>query len=788
MSSSFESGSNITPVQPNSLTGIATGDQTPIISDTDKSANMSGSSKKTKKRRNKAKRGKKAREERNGLVGSETTSEEARAREIGASALIDLSQMRLQENQYEPFIVDSNHSRTASQVQEAPRSFASQGIADTEYMSFEGSFESHRLEPPGLAYSADNYSSENIPVTVGETMMSAPVHPIPATGSPDYFVQSHGIYFGRRSESSSSFRSEPYPGYQVHVPQQQNPIFPQPYHYHQFDDGWREPYQHLYTPEASFNGAHGDPKLCTPFYPFSDYTHYNPLMMPYTPGAEYPPYDQPNMFYNNENSAPVEKNNIAPTVSGGCSSNAERRDFEGGSLSSVASPRSTPGREPVSQSVEADSSDSSCHIFDEDLEPVSSYLLGTFDSGEHADFRLILNSSSDHRPRVSLPLHSLIGSRSPLLRVLMQQPTDPNVYPREIHATAGDCFSRPFAFVLALQNLYGLPLLHQKQLYDYSVPAADHMFLGDQDFNSGQGFREIEKMNLILCYIAAAAFLAESRILRRGVRLATTAICWDTLEILLHFGIAVSDFSITPVSSEDDGQADWVDEADQQSDSSKTLSARATSPSEGNEEEAKAYSGKWCAYTLNQELKDVWARKLRDEALDFILENFPRGFKLDPDAQSWELPDILSVKDAPPVRLNNRRVSSVTFGSLASMKICEYGEEESVLSGVFLALPFKVLRKLFNMMKVRGILTMEIAGDIIAERERRRLRVVRTIRNKHDGPGCVAIAERDPIGWREEVRVFSGSISIERTWVGLEAPSVLEISPKKGASRSVSWA
>lgn len=134
LSSSSRPGSRMASEQPEfTLTEIVAGDQSQYLSDTEKSAKKPGHKRrqnKSSKNRNKRK-AKKEEEEYRKFMEELAVSVDARHREFGVKALLDLSGISRQGNHYEPFIVDSTNPRSTIQWQAGPGGFNSQYTGDT---------------------------------------------------------------------------------------------------------------------------------------------------------------------------------------------------------------------------------------------------------------------------------------------------------------------------------------------------------------------------------------------------------------------------------------------------------------------------------------------------------------------------------------------------------------------------------------------------------------------------------------------------------------------------------
>ncbi|OAT02333.1 uncharacterized protein BDCG_17487 [Blastomyces dermatitidis ER-3] len=764
------------------LTEVVTGDRDQTQLDTEKPVRKLAAKRKqskSSKNRNKRKAKKEAAE-------YQKSMEELAA--STATALIDHSHISRQGYRYEPFIVGSTQPQPASQWQFGQGSFNSQYTADTEPMSQVSGFEAYHPGHPYHSHStASHCSSPNASIPPGGIFMGAPGRLVPRATTPDpYMIQSHGIYFGSRSNSSPSLpSSETYSGYRGS--QLQIPPYPPSYRGSQYCHlpVLQDQTQPMHPPGTCCENGDALSRPCMRYFMFPNYP-YHPLIPQYRPTAECAQF-VPAMPFNEANGAQTGDNAIRRNGLQESITRAERSS-NGGSQN-VLNPLDfaqvcQQGPQPCTGPIVRRDVYSSRYHSDEELEPVAVHILETFRSGQYADFRLILNSSAEHCPPVSFPVHSLIASRSPHLKKLMKA-MDAATRPREIHLGAAASFSHPFAFGMALQHFYGVPLIAEEQLDNDFTQAVGNTNGEDRDQNCGNGsrFRELEKMRFALCYAASAAFLAENRILRRASRLVTNAICWNNLEVIFHFGISASNFMITPVNS--------ILGTGREAASSDKLHHKATSIPNSSEQDmesdlANVDDPRKYPCTLNWELKEIWGPQLLNEAIDFLIKNFPQNFQLDPDVNSRELPDRLSGQ--APSRFSIREISSsVTFGNFAAANNCTSSREERILSAIFLAIPFKILQKLFNAMKVSGILTPGLVEDIIIERERRRIRAARTVKNRND-TSELTVSETDPIGWREEIMsvtgVQEGSPSIIKTWVGFVVPEVIEIKPKE-ASRGV---
>lgn len=398
-----------------------------------------------------------------------------------------------------------------------------------------------------------------------------------------------------------------------------------------------------------------------------------------------------------------------------------------------------------------------------EIEPVSFHLLRAFKSEDFADCKLTLESSSGRFYTLPYPLHRLIASRSNHLLYLMDK-LGSNKSPTRINAVSGGCFIQPKAFEMALRNLYGLTLINQQQLdgqaFAYSIHG--HNPLENVSFASSS----VARMDFALCYATSGAFLADSAIMKRGLQLAITEIQWETVEKLLLFGLRPSEFMIACTNREVSDHASSsansdhgrVDEHNQASDASHIY------PDD-------LYLS---AYCLNREIANTWASKLLQMGLEFIADNVSLTFKLDKDAQSL----ILPTRFAGALLLADVSTPHVEFGEFSSDNTSA-NCEATILSGIFLSLPFKALKKLFKLMMTAEVASLHLAEDIIAERERRRLRALRNVQlkglvrsNTGDAP-----LRYECLGWEESIKPHPSNLdnkfSISKVWKGLNSNTLV---------------
>lgn len=428
---------------------------------------------------------------------------------------------------------------------------------------------------------------------------------------------------------------------------------------------------------------------------------------------------------------------------------------------------------------------------DDELEPASAYLLRAFKSGEFADYQLHLESPLSRFYAMTFLAHGLVIARSPCLYSRMQF-IERAGEQKILTITTGNSFLQPKAFEIAVQNLYGLPLVKESQL-------ASQVFL-TLGHESGGGIRDSggkvascynARMDFALCYAASGAFLANSSIVRRGIQLAVSAINWETVETALRFGLAASSFTLA-----------CADDVQQQEAFNRGFSENDSVGSSASEHgDAARVANSWetsyfVANTLNQGLVEAHAPEVLRKALEFMAESTPSDFELYSDAQPTvmpgRVPDIFG-------RATSRISSVVKFGELGTASDDKpaadvLSRETTVASAIMISLPFKNLRKLFKSMRSRGRLTQKLVEDVVAERERRRVRALRAFNsrgsgggggNNSDGDGSDSGRLPDPLGWAEVAGVMpsDGRSSsrmpiIHRSWQG-SYTSPLTFGPEK---------
>ncbi|KAM0265696.1 hypothetical protein ACHAQJ_000130 [Trichoderma viride] len=161
------------------------------------------------------------------------------------------------------------------------------------------------------------------------------------------------------------------------------------------------------------------------------------------------------------------------------------------------------------------------------------YLQQQFASPELADCTLELRYTDDRAAPVRIPGHKLIFARSPRLFHFLQKqafqasPSDRSL--QTLLLETGSKWIRSDSFYMAVQRLYGLPLLHAPP----PPPRRVGMESGDVIAAGSMN----EQVNFAISYAAAGHLLDWSSVVRRGCEVATHLLTWETLESVLEFAL-----------------------------------------------------------------------------------------------------------------------------------------------------------------------------------------------------------------------------------------------------------
>ena len=347
------------------------------------------------------------------------------------------------------------------------------------------------------------------------------------------------------------------------------------------------------------------------------------------------------------------------------------------------------------------------------LDGLVNYIQAQFADSELADYTLELRYSDDRAEPVRIPGHGLIFGRSPTLKSLMKAEAQVNngdvLTGRSLLIESDDRFLRSDGFWMALQRLYGGPLL------DMGAAAMQHLPRTSQQSYPMPG-TAADRCDLGLGYAAAGHILQIPPVVTRGAEIAGHFVDWDTIERALDFGL--------------DGGMD----------SQWTYGAQP-----GHAKSASTYGP-----AVNVIIYG---------ALNFIVSAFPPNFEL--DASVGEPMNNRRLPAVPEDRPANSRLSFIKFGdhpSEESVKSESGASITATLSKLLLNLPFYLLKYVLESPRLGNVegwasnnLRLKVMHDVIEERERRRTKVasnphVAQSKSKFD----------DDVHWQEAVISHSG--------------------------------
>lgn len=388
-----------------------------------------------------------------------------------------------------------------------------------------------------------------------------------------------------------------------------------------------------------------------------------------------------------------------------------------------------------------------------DLDPrdgLVEYIVAQFNSPALADCTVEFRFQDSQKPTVQLPGHSLIMFRSPTLKDLLLQSTNPGNRPGNprhllLHVTNRHIL--PATVYLAVQRLYGHPLLPLHPPVSIGTDSADN---------------QMQKFDFALSYTAAGHLIQLGSVVVRGIEIAQQLITWSTLEKAVAF--AFEDVALLEAFP----------------------GAEDSSP---RQIPAYQYGG----------VTEV----LISSITDFIIQNWPRDFVLDTSPAKVagfydRVPHInldqktQTYSSPPPIARGTRSsklsqsLSNIQFGDVNNPAFAETPQpqparESVILSRILLNLPFTVLKFILESMAMAHQSQDErikIVEQIIAEREIRRMRVVQQVHaGKLNGSAEIrmwleqggSFAFGSPVwatwGWKEDVtRYDTGLPCLQRLW------------------------
>ncbi|KFY17611.1 hypothetical protein V492_00532 [Pseudogymnoascus sp. VKM F-4246] len=368
----------------------------------------------------------------------------------------------------------------------------------------------------------------------------------------------------------------------------------------------------------------------------------------------------------------------------------------------------------------------------DNLDGLLGYIQGQFADPTFADYTLEVRYADDRAKPMRIPGHNLLFARSPALkRLMIAQANDGSSEssPRTILIETGDRFLCSDGFWIALQRLYGGPLLSLD-----TPPTPGRM--GTQNLASSNP-ASFHRFDLALGYAAAGHILQIPPVLSRGIEVACHLVNWLTLEKALAFAL-------------DGGlSSQWALDNN--------------------------FNG-GCPSTYGPAVD-----MLIHSALGFLIANFPPHLDFDTTASEPAFNNRLPVLSKSKVSKHNPRLSAIKFGDhpveepvLPALK---NANPASLISGILINLPFQLLKYVLEAPSLgsndwaTSSVRETVMHEVINERENRRNRV----RNDGSVSNDVRMSnlkEWQPVGWQEGVEIESPRKmpSLTRTWVDFKLP------------------
>lgn len=357
------------------------------------------------------------------------------------------------------------------------------------------------------------------------------------------------------------------------------------------------------------------------------------------------------------------------------------------------------------------------------------YLRGQFAETEFCDSLLELRYSDDRAAPVRISGHKLLFARSPTLKdLIMTQARDAGAQSVQlVMIKSDDRFLRSDAFWLAVQRLYGGPLLD----FGAMALASPSRYNGTAPMPGTPA----DRFDLALGYAASGSILQMPPVVSRGVEIASHFINWDTIERGLDFAL------------EGGLDGSWIPAAPHPNDIAQTG------------------------------VYGPAVNMLIHNALAFILTSFPPNFELDTTVSDpFFNSRIPSVPQDRPTKQNSR-LSFIKFGdhpTEESLRSPVTNPVTITLSRVLLNLPFYLLKYVLESSRLGSVsgwatssLRHKVMHTVIEERERRRLKA-------HDSLH-VPNEERfknsqrwNAVGWQEAVVFHDGNEempTLTKSWV-----------------------
>ncbi|KAJ5112433.1 hypothetical protein N7532_000478 [Penicillium argentinense] len=357
-----------------------------------------------------------------------------------------------------------------------------------------------------------------------------------------------------------------------------------------------------------------------------------------------------------------------------------------------------------------------------------------FGSATTADFHILLGHNSVLDPLLATQagfhtiffLHMATMALSPFMQYLM----DAMVYQQQngfqyIHVAAGPAFNAYafMAFSEALRALYGAPLVSHDWLFDI-VTQFMGVHLNATNIN-------VVRVRWALCYATSGIFLGRMDVANRGIDLAMSLMAWDTVEILIDFGMAPHNYFLT---------------CRQMKDVTRNASLN-----------------------FIKEFEKNAPKNVLHEALQFI------GSFVTPNFHSSAAAFPPAFGPSPELDLTDERLEYIHFGGRPSLAdLASRDPVARVASAMLLTLPFDIFARLVGIMNVHYRVDEGLLREVVRYREQRRLKAIEAWK-KRVWPtqplyedGLEELANEEVVAVSEE-----GVPSVFRRRVGLKHPQML---------------
>ncbi|PQE20976.1 topoisomerase ii-associated protein [Rutstroemia sp. NJR-2017a BBW] len=357
------------------------------------------------------------------------------------------------------------------------------------------------------------------------------------------------------------------------------------------------------------------------------------------------------------------------------------------------------------------------------------YLRAHFAETEFSDALLELRYSDDRATPVRISGHKLLFARSPTLKDLIQtQSRDAGAQSVQlVMIKSDDRFLRSDAFWLAVQRLYGGPLLD----FGAMALASPSRYNGTAPMPGTPA----DRFDLALGYAASGSILQMPPVINRGVEIASHFINWDTIERGFDFAL------------EGGLDGSWIPAVPHPNDIAQTS------------------------------VYGPAVNMIIHNALNFILTSFPPNFELDTTVSDpLSNPRIPFVPQNRPTQQNSR-LSFIKFGdhpTEESLRSPATNPVTVTLSRVLLNLPFYLLKYVLESSRLGNVsgwatssLRHKVMHTVIEEREKRRRRAHESLhvpneeRLKHS-------LRWNAVGWQEAVVSHDGNEempTLTKSWV-----------------------